>query len=234
MLVFVYTHFRKWTGRTWQPRRCRPRSSQWFGTSWTSATSPRSSQRWTPPTPPRLCLRTATASFRWVGAKRRRSSRTAFCGRLRFLRVIAQDEPHARRCCFVPMFVRASVAGGVTCWHLWKISLHIITFFSAIIFDILHSNRSNQVKFWMSSKGCCKSTWVCLCALVFKLTKGPFYLSNCCHMQLLLKKQMWMTIFDVALNHNMAQNSVPADGCLMYCMKFQLWLPSGSLSSVDQ
>lgn len=99
---------------------------------------------------------------------------------------------------------------------------------------LLLSNWSNQVKFWMSSKGCCKSTWDCLCALVFKLTKESFCWGNCCHMQLVLKKQMWMTIFDVALNQNMAHNSVPADGCLMYCMKFQLWLPSGSLSLLDQ
>lgn len=126
------------------------------------------------------------------------------------------------------------VAGSRTCWHRWKIALCIICFLSVTIFDILHSNWSNQVKFSMSSKGCCKSTWVCLCALVFKLTKESFYWSNCCHMQLLLKKQMWMTIFDVALNHNMAHSSVPADGCLMYCMKFQLWLPSGSLSLEDQ
>lgn len=76
--------------------------------------------------------------------------------------------------CFVIMFVWALVAGSVKCWHGWKIALYIIHFLSLTIFDILHSNWSNQVKFWMSSKGCCKSTWVCLCALVFKLTKGSF------------------------------------------------------------
>lgn len=84
--------------------------------------------------------------------------------------------------------------------------LCIIYLLSVTIFEILHSNWSNQVKFWMSSKGCCKSTWDCLCALVFKLTKESFYWGNCCHMQLILKKQMWMTIFDVALNQNMAHN----------------------------
>lgn len=42
---------------------------------------------------------------------------------------------------------------------------------------------------------------------------------------------MWMTIFDVALNHNVSHNSLPADVCLMYRMEnFDSWLPSGCLS----
>lgn len=135
-------------------------------------------------------------------------------------------------CCLELMLVWDLVADSMLTQT--KNVLCIIYFLSVTIFEILHSNWSNQVKFWMSSKGCCKSTWDCLCALVFKLTKESFYWGNCCHMQLILKKQMWMTIFDVALNQNMAHNSVPADGCLMYCMKFQLWLPSGSLSLLDQ
>lgn len=89
------------------------------------------------------------------------------------LQVIAQDNTGI--CiCFVPIFVWALVAGCVECWLGWKIALYITHFLSVTIFDILHSNWSNQVKFWMSSKGCCKSTWVCLYALVFKLTKGSF------------------------------------------------------------
>lgn len=183
--------------------------------------------------------------FQVGGCEEMLDSRTMFCCHLWFCclqtgTLLCAPGRSLRRTTFIFAsalcwcFVWALVAGSVTCWHRWKIALYIIRFLSVTIFDILHSNWSNQVKFWMSSKGCCKSTWVCLCALVLKLTKRSFYWSNCCHMQLLLKKQMWMTIFDVALNHNMAHNSVPADGCLMYCMKFQLWLPSGSLSLVDQ
>lgn len=61
------SHSRKSTGRTWQLRRSLPRSSPWSGTSWTSAILPKSSRRWTRPTLQQRCLRTATASFRWVG-----------------------------------------------------------------------------------------------------------------------------------------------------------------------
>lgn len=129
----VETHCRKSTGRILLPRRFRPRSSRSFVTSWTSATSPRSSPRWTPPTPPQPCPRTATASFRWEAFEV--SDTCLGTGRRRQFEIFL---PYGG-CCFLPMFAWAVVAGSV-------FALDIIPSVPATIFDTLHGNPSNQVK----------------------------------------------------------------------------------------
>lgn len=179
MFFYDLFHCRKLTGRTWQPRRCLPRSSRWFGMSWMSATLQRSSQRWTPPTRLRPCLRTVTASSRW-GAQGRSDNRAVFVvNRQERSSVLPAGYCTGRHwylhwCWCLSGFWLQAVWNVDTCGEKKKSHNTFSTFCLRLFFEILHSNWSNQVKFWMSSKGCCKSTRVCLCAAVFRSTKGSF------------------------------------------------------------